>query len=589
MADVTFIDAFRSREDLKIYGNNGLLLFALQLKWNIDDIHAVAAQCLTDGKDDKKCDLVYVDRDRGVAVVAQTHFSSKWIGEAPANKASDLNTAAAWLLTQPIERLPERIRPAAMELRDALQSNQLDTIEFWYVHNLKESQNVKRELITVETTVHNALRTFFGSTGHREVRASEIGSDTIEQWYRDSKAHILVTEPYAIPVPGGYLLETKKWKAYATCIPAKWLHERFKQHNKQLFSANIRDYLGSRRSGTNINNGIKQTAAREPDQFWAFNNGITALVNDLYVEETDEGTMLHIKGISIVNGAQTTGAVGSLEHPPSDEAKVPARFIKCSDEKVIRSIVQFNNTQNEINPADFRSTDAVQDRLRKEFKKFYGDTIEYLGGRRGGEDDTIRRRSNLVPSDTAAQSLASFHQYPDLAYNQKANIWQSNDYYNKFFNDETHADHIIYVYTLHRAISNLKITLQNKGADQLTQSEKEILDFLRYRGSIHIFMSAIGSVQEILLDKPIPTLFLLRFKDRYRDFQSYEGLWQPIVECCLPFWELLKTPLENGLKNRKEIQEAVDQFRNMIQATRRANKSIYDHFAGVVSIDQWDL
>ena len=49
---------------------------------------------------------------------------------------------------------------------------------------------------------------------------------------------------------------------------------------EKLFSANIREYLGSRRTDKNINNGIKKTAQDQPSDFWAFNNGVTALVHD---------------------------------------------------------------------------------------------------------------------------------------------------------------------------------------------------------------------------------------------------------------------------------------------------------------------
>ncbi|GKW02758.1 hypothetical protein PEC301877_15730 [Pectobacterium carotovorum subsp. carotovorum] len=49
----TWKEAFDSREDLKDYGDNGLALFALALKFGVDDLAAVAAESITDGKDDK--------------------------------------------------------------------------------------------------------------------------------------------------------------------------------------------------------------------------------------------------------------------------------------------------------------------------------------------------------------------------------------------------------------------------------------------------------------------------------------------------------------------------------------------------------
>jgi hypothetical protein len=44
------------------YGDaQALMLFALELNFNIDDIDSVAAVSLTDHSNDKKCDLVFVD------------------------------------------------------------------------------------------------------------------------------------------------------------------------------------------------------------------------------------------------------------------------------------------------------------------------------------------------------------------------------------------------------------------------------------------------------------------------------------------------------------------------------------------------
>ena len=62
------------RADLAPYGSNRLTLFALELGLFVEDIHAVAATALTDGSDDKKCDLVYVDRDLGRAIIAQGYI-----------------------------------------------------------------------------------------------------------------------------------------------------------------------------------------------------------------------------------------------------------------------------------------------------------------------------------------------------------------------------------------------------------------------------------------------------------------------------------------------------------------------------------
>lgn len=60
------LSTYQARADLRKYEENGLLLYAIQLPLDIEDIDSLAAVALTDGSDDKKCDLVYVDQDSGL-------------------------------------------------------------------------------------------------------------------------------------------------------------------------------------------------------------------------------------------------------------------------------------------------------------------------------------------------------------------------------------------------------------------------------------------------------------------------------------------------------------------------------------------
>ena len=87
----TWQDALAARDDLNTFQDNRLLLFALQMHETLEDIALVAQDALTDGSNDKKCDLVYVDSEVGRAIIAQGYMSADvTLREAPANKASDL-------------------------------------------------------------------------------------------------------------------------------------------------------------------------------------------------------------------------------------------------------------------------------------------------------------------------------------------------------------------------------------------------------------------------------------------------------------------------------------------------------------------
>jgi hypothetical protein len=574
----TWQSAYESRTDLDTYGDNAIGLFALALRFNIEDLDSVAADALTDGADDKKCDLVHVDRDEGAAVVAQCFMSKTSKVAAPANKASDLNTAVGWLLQSPIKNLPARLRPNAEELRDAVKTGAVSDLHIWYVHNLPESQNVRAELRVVESTANSAFRQHFAGNVVR-VSALEVGTETLSQWYEDSLSPILVTEDFKVTIPGGFPLESAGWSAFVTALPAVFFHRIYKKYKTKLFSANVRDYLGSRKSDVNINHGIKQTAGESPDNFWVFNNGVTLLVNDFEVDVQPRRTALTIKGLSIVNGAQTTGAIGSLKKSPSPTALVPVRLIKTTDRDVVYNVIRYNNSQNKVTAPDFRSTDKVQKRLRDEFKKI--PRAEYEGGRRGGHEDIIRRRANLLPSYTVGQALAAFHGDPLVAYNQKAEIWISDTLYSQYFNDGTTATHIVFAYSLLRAVEGRKLDLIKKSKGDptsLTSVEEKQLEFFRNRGATQLFVSAAAACLETFLNSRISNLFRLSFGQQVAPGAA-QDFWADIVHRTAPLCSHLADAFTYGLKSADRARKAIQTFQGLVEATAEANDRFYKDFA----------
>jgi hypothetical protein len=568
--------ALKERTDLDKYTNNNLLLFALEIGLSIEDIHSVATNSLTDHSDDKKCDLLYVDRDSGKAIIAQSYLATDTSKtEAPANKASDLNTAVSWLLGKNFENLPEILRPAAQELDSALSDGVINTIEIWYVHNLPESQNVKRELDIVEKTVDSLLKRHYFESGVESVRGLEVGRNTLEDWFQSIRIPIIVNDKLEIPVFGGFATSGDQWHAYTTSVSAKWFNSLYNKHGMKLFSVNVRGYLGSRKSDKNINYNIKETAQHKPGCFWAYNNGITALVNKWEIEKRDGIDILIIVGISIVNGAQTTGAIGSINIDNLGDANILVRFVKCDDRSVVEDIVRYNNMQNKVEASDFRSNDPIQDRLRSEFLKI-PDTL-YTGGRRGGEEDKIKRPPNLIPFSTVAQCLAAFHQEPNIAYNEKAEIWDSDAIYSRYFNAKTTAKHILFCYSLLKCIEQTKLELTNILESERTETQKAQITFFRKRGSTYILCAAIAKCCEIFLGMAIPDLFNLMFPENTNLNQAMKA-WKPIVSVSLAFATYLNNSLNVNLKIMITIKEDTNQFRSFIDATKVSNASIYDAF-----------
>ncbi|EJF52044.1 AIPR protein [Saprospira grandis DSM 2844] len=571
-----FLQNLTNRSDLDRYGDNKHLLYSLQLKYSIEDIHSVASIALVDGPNDKKTDLLYIDDELGEAVIAQGYFSKKeGRTHAPANKASDLNTSVSWLLTRNLEDLPEALRSAAKELREKIKNNEISRITLWYCHNRSESTNVEQELTSAENTLSSILKNHF-SDKTIDVHSLEVGLKKTEEWYKELTVPILMTDDITLDNCTGFENSGTDWSSFSTSFPANKLYDLYKKYDTSLFSANVRDYLGSRNSSANINNGIKETAKDDSEHFFVYNNGITALVNNFqYNAKTKK---LTIEGLSIVNGAQTTGAIGTLDTSPDKEMTVPIRLIKCANQKTVQLIVKYNNSQNKITAPDFRSSDSIQKRITKEFQKLQ---LEY-SPRRGNATDIITRSPNLLPSISAGQVLAAFHGEPSIAYNSKSKIWTSDSLYSKFFNTQTTAKHIFFCYSLLKAIEDLKFELASSTAELLEQ-QKTTLNFLRSRGAIVLFTTAISDCLETIVNRKVSNNFKLKFSSNNLTLEEAKKAWREIIDIVSPFVGNLNEGLKDGIKNKESIDKAKETFKQLVQAIRTANKDKMDDFASKVS------
>lgn len=170
-------------------------LLALRLKFRLEDVQTVAAEAITGGGDDKKCDLLYVDKELQIAVIAQCYYSNsnKPKSAAPANKASDLNTAIGWIVSRELSELPSGLRGRADEFRSAIEAGEIKQLYIWYVHNLPSSKNVQDELRTVENTAKVALASYLNGKGIN-IFTEEIGDREIGKLYTQAERTIIVTD-----------------------------------------------------------------------------------------------------------------------------------------------------------------------------------------------------------------------------------------------------------------------------------------------------------------------------------------------------------------------------------------------------------
>ena len=564
--------------------NDAIGVFAINLRFNLDDIQTIVVESITGGGNDKKCDIVYVDKEREIAVVAQCYMSSKRRKEASANKAADLNTAIAWLLSTDIDSLPEALQGRADELREAIDNGEIKQFYVWYVHNLPCSKNVEEELRAVEKTARNALKSY--KLGHDvNIFAEEICDSRLNNLYTQAERTVIVTDKKEILVQDAIELKEDDWSSIITTVPGSWLRDLYNNYKTDLFSANLRGYLGSRESDSNINNGIKSTADEQPSNFCVYNNGITALVLDYALgPRRKNGRKLKISGISIVNGAQTTGSIASLPDTPSPDLKVAIRFVKANKESIVANIVRFNNSQNRIQAADFRSTDAIQERLRAEFNDV--PDAEYEGGRRGGASDAIKRSKFTLPSYTVGQSLAAFHGDPVTAYDKKSELWTSERNYRQIFTERTTARHIVFCYSLLSAINEKKTELLQKQKAQpgsLTNIEKNSADFLTKKGANYLLVHIISQCMETILSRPIPNRFDLQFAGNISPATA-ESYWLPILDMTLSLSNQLDDAFSRNRISNESIAKAVPNFVGVVHSISTLHKKTFEKFSSLTEL-----
>ena len=557
----SFLKEFRGRKRLEeSYGDNALLLYALQLRFDIEDIDSVAADALTDGADDKKCDLIYVDRESGIAVVAQAYNrpNPKLEDLAKENKASDLNVAAAWVFSEDISQVPNTIKDAVLDLQDAIKGQDISIVYFWYVHNLDEKRNpkIETEMAILQESTQAAVNSKYPDEDLK-ISTLEVGLNTIQKWFDSSTRRISIEDDFIVECKNGFEISSNSWRAYVTAVSGKWLRSIYLEKGDDLFSGNPRGFLGKGKRKNSINNGIIESVQNEPANFWAYNNGVTALVNDFnYDEEKDE---LTIKGITVINGAQTTGAI-SVPVTINDDFFIPCRFIVCSDKTIIESIIN-NNKQNEILPSDLRSNDKQQERLRNEFKKY--PALFYSGGRR---DEMNVKNKTVFDPYLVAQTILAFHGDCVTAYNGKKRIWDEDKIYSQVFTDQLSVEHIIFAYSLSKALDEFKNNLRKKKESRTTTEEKQ-MEFLSKRGSKMLMIAAISDCLEDLMDSKVSDKSKLRFKDNV-DFDKLVQLWLKVIASIISFNDKLTPALQGGLKNKEIAKAQIAEVKSMVVAIK---------------------
>jgi hypothetical protein len=198
-------------------------------------------------------------------------------------------------------------------------------------------------------------------------------------------------------------------------------------HKASLFTMNIRDYVGDSKT----NKQIIKTALSDPANFEYFNNGVTAVAGTI-TPNFDKKTLMCEK-MSIINGAQTVRSLlaatkkpGVAEYKPVSSVRVLFRLMSFkypSEVPFVSEVTRYNNTQNAVKIADFRSNDEVQKDMARRFGNLNlaGRKYEYKNKR-----SDKKRNSIAVTLEELTKALYAFRFGPDDVWGGTSKLFDAS-------------------------------------------------------------------------------------------------------------------------------------------------------------------
>lgn len=379
-------DALNDEDRENKYYTRSIAALAIIMRCGID--YESAAQTITDGYHDMGIDAVYNDTAQKKLILVQSKWRKDGNGGISQEEANTFVAGVKRLINLDFSGCNAKLAAKQQEITSAIRDMDYQ-IEMIFCHT--GSQNIDiyalrpiNELLGQvnedETTellvfIENKLQDLYDYLANGQNNDNIVLDDVLlNNWGT-------VDAPY---------------KAYYGTIPVTAIGEWYKQYGNRLFAKNIRYYKGS----TEVNQGIKEVLKTEPDKFFYYNNGIKILCKKITKKaaySTDRNTGLFVlEGVSLVNGAQTTGTIGTVYAETPELLSTACVYIQMidlgeSNEGQASQITKLSNTQNRIEGKDFASLDPNQERLRMELSL---GGIQYLY-KAGAKIDTPERQISL--------------------------------------------------------------------------------------------------------------------------------------------------------------------------------------------------
>ncbi len=377
----------------------------------VPDDEGELESCVVDGSGDGGADLLYRTDDGQVLII-----QSKYRGKDATESAESVGRACDVL---------ERLYLASQGKQEALNRDLMDlagqidweedTFRVYFITTARSgasvNDRVKQGLVHIPSLPDLGDRSEFRyldqSLLNREIREALSSADFSDK-------------PIIIPMIGDS--DENPWchfegadrELYIGEVNGAVLAAILQEHKASLFTMNIRDYVGDSKT----NKQIIQTALNDPSNFEYFNNGVTAVAGKISPDK--DAKKLICERMSIINGAQTVRSLlaainrpGTSQHKPVSSTRVLFRLMSFNypaEVPFVSEVTKYNNTQNAVRIADFRSNDEVQKDIARRFNNLNlsGRKYEYKNKR------SAKKRNYLsVTLEELTKAVFAFRFGPD--------------------------------------------------------------------------------------------------------------------------------------------------------------------------------
>jgi hypothetical protein len=342
---------------------------AFSIMHNANTSAEIAAKSVTDGFGDNGIDAIYFDTNNYILYLVQ----SKWVADG--NGGIDREGIQKFLkgvkdiLNARLDRFNTKVQDKSVLINRALDDARIKvSLILTYTGIQPIHDDLMQDITDFLDEMNDPTElVIFKSEKQRDIY------NTISQGAQGAPIDIdvSITECGQIREP---------YQAFYGQVASLDIVNWYETHQSKLFDPNIRVFLGD----TTVNENIINSVKTEAQNIFYYNNGITALCSSKRKKpiggNTRESGIFEVKGLKIVNGAQTVGSLSKSKIENEEQladAKVLIRFIsldQCPD-GFEKDVTKYNNTQKKIDKRDFVSLDPEQERIKT---KLSLEAIDYV-------------------------------------------------------------------------------------------------------------------------------------------------------------------------------------------------------------------